>query len=73
MSENSFCNYCTFKRLKDDAKAENSKLIIRPCAMGGIYVFRIPKNMDIPPIMTEEFIQKYMAAWFMELPDHCCC
>lgn len=81
MSELTICNFCLLESLKDRAKNEEKKIILRGSFMGGIDVFRIPKNETLPfykgpsPELPNgcEIYQKYHVAWMMEIPDHCCC
>ncbi|MBU0598719.1 hypothetical protein KKF61_07105 [Patescibacteria group bacterium] len=54
------CNYCTFQSIKNKARKNKQKVIVKPdlkYKLGGVNVYVNGKFM----------------AWFMELPEHCCC
>ena len=80
------CNYCTFTKMKHDAKRKGTRLVIRkssfaPFDVKGIDVFEVPKGMKLPPYKQPssklpngcKVRQKYWRAFFMTLPDHCVC
>ena len=82
MSELTPCNHCTLKKIKSDAKKEEKKVILRRSEfMGGVLVFVIPQDIELPdykePSETlpngDDNYQKYNVSWMMEVSDHCCC
>lgn len=84
MSEYTKCNYCVLKSLRRHAKSSGEKIVLV-----GKTAYRIPKEMnesDFMKLRDEPFDSdplsepnrdvgesKYFVAWFMDLPDHCCC
>lgn len=85
MSSLTSCNYCNMRRLKDRAKKRGMIVKTLPGRfMGGIEVFIVPKGTTTDEISMWEGASnilpngdenhcKYWKAWFMELPNHCCC
>jgi len=79
------CNYCTFQWIKKNRpKGYKIKKILSDFGLGGIDVFIVPHNITVTDIKQwkkpskqfpngDENRQKYFVAWFMELPDFCCC
>lgn len=62
MSDLTFCNYCNMEAIKARAKKVDRKVEVRPakedvCYLGG----------------TDVFVDGKFVAWFMTLPDYCCC
>jgi len=67
MSELTSCNYCNLKRIKARAKNEHKKVKVVPVSYGGkLKTFSYMGGVDV-------LIDNKKVAWFMELPDHCCC
>lgn len=68
MSELTSCNYCTMQSIKQRAKRNNKSIVIQPCkgGLGGVNIYLIEKDEELTP-------DSKITAWFMELPDHCCC
>jgi len=70
MGEYTQCNYCTYQYIVKRSY-ERYKLprivTVKPSfgGLGGVDVYVHPKSQ--PPS------QKYFVAWFMQLPEQCCC
>jgi len=77
VSELTPCNYCSFKRIKRRAKQDNNTVTLRYGFMGGKDCFVHPPDVVITPEIAKDenhpLHKQYFVAWFMELPDHCCC
>lgn len=81
MSHLTLCNFCILESIKDRAKKEEKKIILRGGVMGGIDVFSIHKDEILPfykgpnPELPNgcEIYQKYHIAWMLEIPDRCYC
>lgn len=76
MSELTLCNYCSLKQIERLAEAAGEKVIVyRNTA------YTVPKALskkaflDLPDGDPDKKTGKgkYFSAWFMQLPDHCCC
>ena len=74
------CNYCSFSRIKEDAKKSGQVVTLVPHKMidgeeKEIDVFVHSKTLKISKKDREEIMpnHKYWEAWFMELPDKCHC
>ena len=71
------CNYCMHQRDKRNLTPDNMLVCKRNNLydMGGVNVYRVPRNQDIPKKITidSEFHKKYFVAWYQELPSRCCC
>lgn len=78
MSERTLCNYCTLRKIKQDAKEKGTKVTILDDAkwgMGGFNIYvhnRKLKISDIPGGEDGDRAQ-YRAAWMMSIPKHCEC
>jgi hypothetical protein len=76
MSELTKCNYCDLKSIRRRARARGEKIVVV-----GQTAYRIPKSMskrDFMKLPTGSVDArtgkgKYFVAWFMAIPDHCCC
>lgn len=78
----SICNYCRFQEIKRHAE-ENVMVVTvlhdEEYQLHGVNVYVHPKHIhvvDIPRSIKDGKRNKrklYFAAWFMALPDHCCC
>ncbi len=66
MSELTSCNYCNLKRIKARARKEHKKVEIKFASYEGIEEYKAMGGVDV-------FLDGKEVAWFMELPDHCCC
>lgn len=64
------CNYCMLQQLKRHA-ARQGEVITVDSANN---VYRHPPGID-PSELAREGADRsdYWQAWFMALPDHCCC
>lgn len=74
----SCCNHCHYQNIKDKARVEKNKVSVLHDAkwgMGGVNVYVHPKNININelPGGEDDKRKQYRVAWFMELPDGCCC
>lgn len=73
----SLCNYCALEDIKRRAKETNKKVTVRDNAkwgMGGVNVYMHPSDVRLSNVIEDSKIHdKYFVAWFMELPNHCCC
>lgn len=74
MSELTPCNYCSYQRIKKRADDDGLLVSLLPAhwGMGGTEVYVSPVDVDVEK-MSEIERHKYYKAWFMSLPDHCCC
>jgi len=77
MSELTQCNFCSFKAVQRSARARGLKITKVP-NMGGVDILLHPKDVDPKTLSKGEpnskrLREKYFVAWYMELPDHCCC
>lgn len=72
----SLCNYCRFEDIKRRAKRDGKKVYtIHSTSMttlGGVSVYVLNKG-EKPPKNDSEKDDSRKVAWFMELPNHCCC
>jgi len=75
MSSMTTCNYCDFRAMKSRAARDGLVVSARHGWRGGTEVFVHPlevviekgaENGDHPQ-------HQYWKAWFMTLPNHCCC
>jgi len=67
MSELTSCNYCSLRAIKARAKKEGKKVKVKPATYEGeLRKFAFQGGVDI-------FVDGKKVAWFMELPNHCCC
>ena len=66
MSELTSCNYCNLKKIKVNAKREHKKVKIKRSPQVGTERYENMGGVDV-------FVNGKNVAWFMELPDHCCC
>jgi len=79
------CNYCTFQQIKKSKpKGYKVRILDGDFGLGGVDIFVVPPHITISDIRKwkksseqlpngDKKRQKYFVAWFMELPDHCCC
>jgi hypothetical protein len=53
------CNFCTYRRIMRDAMDNRRKVTLKTSTgeLGG----------------TDMLVDDEFVAWFMDLPDHCCC
>jgi hypothetical protein len=58
------CNYCNYKDIKRRYKGQD--ILKVPGWHKGVDILVVPKG-------EEPDREKHFIAWFMELPDHCCC
>lgn len=65
----SICNYCIYKRIEEDAKKQEKRVVCIPSikmgAMGGMEIHMLKK--------WEKPNKKNWRAWMMEITDSCCC
>lgn len=78
MSELTQCNYCSLQHYHSEAKAKQLKVTVLPDAkfgLGGVNVYVHPKDVSIKELSGGEDGERkqYRQAWFMELPERCCC
>lgn len=71
------CNFCTLQRMRRGL-AKGKRLTVLADAtwgMGGVHVYIHPEEVDIRKLEGGEDgpRSKYRSAWFMELPERCCC
>lgn len=83
MSDLTTCNFCDLKRMRRNNKGK-SKIYLRGSRGGGVNVYKVPNGEKLPPRSemieaSEEYPngnkahEKYFAAWFMSLSNHCEC
>jgi len=67
------CNFCKMQLIRKHAKEEKKIVTYESGDMGGVDVFVHPKEVKIS--IRDNPVQrgKYFVAWFMELPERCCC
>lgn len=72
--ENDWCNYCTLKIIKEQAKKDGNMVVIDIIAGGGVdvYVHGLDEKTD-RSVDSKGNHGKQWKAWFMELGDHCEC
>ncbi|KKN52402.1 hypothetical protein LCGC14_0613190 [marine sediment metagenome] len=83
MSELTKCNYCDYQRLKQIAKRDGARVVLRPGhgKLKGINAYVVPLGKRMPRKIidtTEEregdlFHNVYFRAWFMGLSKQCAC
>lgn len=79
MSELTSCNYCDLRQIRSRARQEGKSIIMSSAnaefGLGGTECFIVPKGMKKAQLneLPKEERDKYFAAWFMNLADHCCC
>jgi len=62
------CNYCNFVSIREEHKNSDKTVTLTP----DNHVYVHPKEIIIADLSKEER-EKYFVAWFMELPNYCCC
>lgn len=65
----SMCNYCSFKRLQESAKAKGKRLVKIPSTkmgtLGGCEVYMLNRG--------EKPSKKNCVSWMMKIPESCEC
>jgi len=76
------CNYCSLQLYRKQAKERGNKIVLRPSGfMGGIEVFEVGKKESIPKYKGpsdklpngDEWYEKHIISWMMEIGNSCCC
>lgn len=78
MSELTPCNWCSLRRIREQAKVDNKKVTILHDAdwgLGGMNVYVHPKDIDVRKLKGGEdgIRSKYRVTWFKALSKSCCC
>jgi len=67
MSELTLCNYCSLRRIKTQARKDGKRVKVTAALYEGeLRKFVVQGGVDV-------FVDGKKVAWFMELPNHCCC
>jgi len=70
------CNYCRFKSIQRRGKEEGKKIRVKVAknfGMGvGVDIYLLDPGEEIQPD-NEKGENPQRVAWFMELPNRCCC
>lgn len=76
MSDLTPCNYCSMAGIRERARHKKLKVSVQVATqcgeLGGVDVFVHPAWVKLPKLNDKER-EVYFVAWFMALPDHCCC
>jgi len=70
-----WCNYCKFNSIGRRAQKEGkmvTKLRCTKTSLGGVNIYVHPDNISVTDLPEEER-EQYFVAWYMSLPDFCCC
>lgn len=62
------CNLCSLKSIKKKRKGTGVRILQRldTGKMHGTNIYAVPKGEKLDH-------DKHFIAWFMEIPNHCCC
>lgn len=77
MSTLTMCNYCTLKKIREEAKAKKWRVNSLPYTgkvgiQGGTNIYVYPGDINLEKLNKDER-KEYFVAWFMEISDHCVC
>ncbi len=67
------CNYCSFERIKRQAKHDGKQVVTQKGWKKGTDVFVVPKDTKVAIKPSQSFRDKFFVSWFWVLTDHCVC
>lgn len=63
------CNWCSYQDIKKRFKGTDIRVLTRDekgFSLGGVNVYAVPRGEKLDRA-------KHYIAWFMQLPERCCC